>query len=193
MTPDPVSVTPTTSARDATAALSRHRISALPVVDGGTVVGVVSEADLLRDAFPPDRRAHLRPPPERSGPTGTTVGEVMTSPAVTAHAATDVADVVRTMATGGFKSLPVVDDHGALVGVVSRSDLVRFRDRGDEEVRDEVVSLLRDLLHPEWRAEVADGVVTVVGPTTPDDVALAEASVASVPGVVRVTTRPSTR
>ena len=54
MTPDPLAVAPATGTREAAAMLARHHISALPVVEGGVVVGVVSEADLLRGAFEPD-------------------------------------------------------------------------------------------------------------------------------------------
>lgn len=190
MTPDPVTVGTTRTVEEIAAVLATHRISAVPVVDEHRgVLGVVSEADLLQDAFPPDRRSHLRPPPEPRDTSGRTAGEVMTSPALTVHAATDVAEVVVQMRSHGFKSLPVVDDAGTLVGIISRSDLVRVRARGDEAIRDDVLSLFGDLLHPDWQVDVVAGSVVVTGPTTSEDRAVAEASAASVAGVVRVTTR----
>ena len=62
MTTRPVTVTPEASTKDALRLLDRHSITAMPVVDpDGVVIGVVSEADLVRDALPPDPRAHMLP------------------------------------------------------------------------------------------------------------------------------------
>lgn len=189
MTPRPVTLGTSTTLEQAFTTLSSHGVSALPVVDrDGRVLGVVSEADLLPGAYAPDGRAHLIPARAQPAPTAETVAEVMTSPAVTVHARTDVVDVVRLMTEHGFKSLPVVDDDDALVGVVSRSDLVRLHTRSDDAITVDVATLLGDLLHPEWTFSVLHGVVAVSGPLTTRDRALAEASVITVPGVVRVDT-----
>ena len=62
MTTSPVTVTPEASTKDALRLLDRHSITSMPVVDpDGVVIGVVSEADLVRDALPPDPRAHMLP------------------------------------------------------------------------------------------------------------------------------------
>lgn len=191
MTPHPVTVGASTSLAEAFAALSEHAVSAVPVVDGtGHVLGVVSEADLLPGAYVPDRRMHLIPPRPEPAHEARTVADVMSSPAATVRSRDDVVDLVGLMTEHGYKSVPVVDEQGDLVGIVSRSDLVRLRARSDEAIRHDVTALFRDLLQPRWTVDVLHGVVDVTGPLTTDERALAEASAVTVPGVVRVRTPP---
>jgi len=60
MTREPATVTPTSHLKEAATVLAAHHISVLPVVDEhGRICGVVSEADLIHDAFPPDARTRL--------------------------------------------------------------------------------------------------------------------------------------
>lgn len=192
MTPDPVTATRSTTLRAVATTLADLHVSALPVVDEEhVVIGVVSEADLLEEAFQPDRRSHLIPPADQEPGADVGVAAVITSPAVTVHAATDVVDVVTLMRAHGYKSLPVVDDAGRLIGMVSRSDLVRFRTRKDKDILDAVLAVFRELQRPDWLVDVAAGAVVITGPGTAGDRAMAEASAATVAGVVRVTTRPT--
>ena len=166
MTSHPVTVHASTSLEDAFTALAEHAVSAAPVVDGtGHVLGVVSEADLLPDAYVPDRRTHLIPPRPEPAAAMRTVADVMSSPAVTVRSGADVVEVVALMTEHGYKSVPVVGEDGALVGILSRSDLVRLRARSDEVIGHDVT-----------------------GPLTTDERALAEANAVTVPGVVRVRT-----
>ena len=191
MTPHPVTVGASTSLEDAFAALAEHAVSAVPVVDEtGHVLGVVSEADLLPDAYTPDQRTHLIPTGPEPARADRTVADVMSSPAVTVRSQVDVVDVVALMIEHGYKSLPVVGEHGYLLGIVSRSDLVRLRARSDDDIGRDVAALFHDLLHPRWTADVHDGVVDVAGPVTQDERELAEACAATVPGVVSVRTPP---
>ena len=95
--------------------LRDHRFTALPVTDAaGCVVGIVSEADLI-----PDRLSGRRTPPAR------TVGGAMTAGPQCARLSDSVGDVARSMIAHGYRLLPVVNDDGILVGVVSRGDLLR--------------------------------------------------------------------
>jgi CBS domain-containing protein len=95
--------------------LATHNVGALPVVDGGRLVGIVSERDVVR-------RLHAG----GAGLLGTRVADIMT-PGVTTCAPTDmVADLAKVMTTGRFRHLPVVVD-GELVGIVSIGDLVKAR------------------------------------------------------------------
>ncbi|WP_151083248.1 HPP family protein [Nocardioides cynanchi] len=117
MTSPAVTVTAEASLREAIGLLDRHTITALPVVDeAGRPLGVVSEADLLREAL--GRGAHE------------TVGEVMTSPVRTVSADSTLTDAFAVMDGTVVKSLPVTL-HGRVVGVVSRRDLVAALARGD--------------------------------------------------------------
>jgi CBS domain-containing protein len=77
------------------------------VCAGGKVVGVVSEADLI-------------------GKSGATVGEVMTSPAVTVSESTGLEHVAEQLTQQRIRRVPVVNGQGALIGIVSRRDVLRW-------------------------------------------------------------------
>lgn len=189
MTARPTAATPGMSVKEALVLLDRHRITSLPVVDGaGHVLGVVSEADLIRERIDPDARAHIL-----GGQTfddrPATVEDVMTRHPMTVHRQTDLAEAVDLMTSTSVKSLPVVDDHDRLVGIISRSDVVRVLARSDDALEAEVDELLRSLGHDEWLVEVTDGVVLVSGPATERDRTLAHTAAGSVSGVVHVRVR----
>ncbi|MFI1970680.1 inosine-5'-monophosphate dehydrogenase [Streptomyces cinnamoneus] len=125
--------------------LQEHDITAVPVVDSADrPVGVVSEADLLaKAAKQPPSPGGRQPAPV--GPVtaakheATTAEGLMTSPAVCARPEWSVVEAARTMERHRVKRLPVVDDTGRLVGLVSRGDLLRVFLRTDRAIRDEIV------------------------------------------------------
>jgi CBS-domain-containing membrane protein len=173
MTRDVATVGESTIYRDIVTMLTDQRISAAPVVDDfRRVVGVVSEADLLYKVEmvgegPPrmlDTREHRR---ARIKSIGTTAAELMSAPAITAFAGTTVHAAARRMDSERVKRLPVVDDLGRLVGVVTRGDLLKAFLRPDADIRAEVAQevLRRVLVVDEGtvRVEVDDGVVTLIG------------------------------
>jgi CBS domain-containing protein len=124
--------------------LDEHDITAVPVVDvGDQPVGVVSEADLLRKKTggrdPSDRMGTVTGRPEdRAKYEATTAEGLMSSPAVCARPEWNVVEAARVMQDRGVKRLPVVDEMGRLVGIVSRSDLMRVFLRRDSAIRDEI-------------------------------------------------------
>ena len=165
--------------------LAERRLTTLPVLDaGGRLVGVVSEADLLELPEPPDPRAHLRPVSSAAAETGpATVAELMTGPPQITSEHADVAEVAALFRRTAWKCLPVMRDE-QLVGVVSRSDIIRAMAR-DDDIEDDVNRLIRDLGHG-WEATVTNGTATICGPG-PDREAEAAASLAAtVAGVRRV-------
>ena len=88
------------------ALLAFHNVSGMPVLDeAGAVVGIVSEADVI-------------------GKRGATVGEIMTPEVVAVAEGTPIERIAALMAEKRIKRVPVVAD-GALVGMVSRADIVR--------------------------------------------------------------------
>ena len=120
--------------------LLTNRISGAPVVEGGKLVGVVSEADLFRAYEPPTSpfvAPHplmfllLRESPRRDAP-ATTVGEVMSKRVVSVDPDASVWEAASLIDRHGVRRLPVVDDEGYVVGVLTRSDLVRCMARADE-------------------------------------------------------------
>jgi CBS domain-containing protein len=128
MTSPAITVTPYTTAREALRLLNECQITALPVVDDdGIVVGVVSEADLL--ALVPD--GPQSDPMLAAVPATRRVRELMTQPAVTVGAGSEVTEAVTLMRSTVMKSLPVVLS-GRIVGVVSRSDLIRVLSHTDD-------------------------------------------------------------
>jgi len=130
MTREPATVTADTHVKTAVDLLARRQVSSLPVVDArGRIRGILSEVDLIRDAIIPDVRAHLLPEEGRHRNPATRVSEVMTSPAITVNEKTDLTEVVELMATARLKSLPVVDNEERVVGIISRSDIIRTRAR----------------------------------------------------------------
>lgn len=190
MTREPVTVRVDTPVKEAATILSERQITALPVVDGtGRLRGVVSEADLLRDAFTRDPRSHLIPDSGEIRDRAKAVADVMTPHAITVHESTDAADAAELMTSTSIKSLPVVDERGHLVGIISRSDLIAVRARADEVIEREVDSLLVSLGHTDWLVEVSDGTVEIEGPETPRDRSIAEVAAASVAGVLAVKVR----
>ncbi|MFB7462325.1 CBS domain-containing protein [Streptomyces sp. NPDC056224] len=145
-------------------------VSALPVLEGeGRVVGVVSEADLLpKEEFRQDDPADPALPgwtEEASKAGAVLAGDLMSSPAVTVHADSTIAEAARIMARNGVKRLPVVSGIGMLEGVVSRSDLLKVFLRPDEEIEDEVrTAVLADPASPAGvDCTVEEGVVTLRG------------------------------
>jgi CBS domain-containing protein len=113
---DLVTVTGTTSTEQATELLLHHRFTALPVVDdGGRLVGIVSEADLIRD-----------PLAGRPGPRPRTVAAAMTTDVLTLQPDAALSDLARALSEGGLRVVPIVDDGRRLLGVVSRGDLLRL-------------------------------------------------------------------
>jgi CBS domain-containing protein len=131
MSTDVVSVGKTTSYKQVARLMTEHKVSALPVViKGGHLVGVVSEADVLRKE---ERRfqwlvsglsAHARR--ERAKAGARTAAELMTSPVITTHPDASLTSAARAdERPATSRRLPVLDASGALIGMVSRRDLPR--------------------------------------------------------------------
>jgi CBS domain-containing protein len=135
MTSDVVTVTPETPLPDAARLMLDHRISGLPVVnDGGRVVGIISEHDLLsggKNDANMDRSHWLRLMIERANLADAsarfqqrTVREVMTPDPVTVAEAAPLEEAGRLIGEYDIKRLPVVRDN-RLVGIIARADIVR--------------------------------------------------------------------
>lgn len=189
MTSDPVRIGPDTSISQALRTLDDHRVTSLPVVDeSGLVVGIVSEADLIRGILLSDQRRHFLPtdPTDRRLPCW--VHEVMTSEVRTVAPDDDLAHVVDVMTSTAIKSMPVTRE-GRLVGVISRRDVVHAIIRDDDEVAAEIRDLLA-AVGQDWRVTVDGGVATVTGCHDEHEVKVATALAASVRGVIQVVVEP---
>ena len=184
MTTNVIAVTPDTPIKDAARLMFRHRVSGLPVVgDRGQVMGIITEADFLKLEV-------ARSTEEQVDPVES-VGEVMNSGVVTVAADVGVAEAAKMMVVQDVKRLPVVDDDGALVGIISRLDVVAVFTRPDEVIEDEIrEDLLRRVLFvdpDDIDVSVNNGVVTFTGEIgTSNEARLLEELARRLDGVMRV-------
>lgn len=199
MTAKVITVRSTTMLKEAAGLLAEHRISGLPVVDAdGHVVGVLSEGDVLFKEVGAPRKPSLF---ERlvSAPSleidlkiaATTAGEAMSVPALTIGHNRSASEAAAMMIDNGVKRLPVVDDQGTLVGIVTRADLVRAFVRPDDEVareiREDVIKRTLWLDPSAVHVEVTDGEVRLSGQVeTKGDAEMIPTFVQRVPGVTQV-------
>jgi CBS domain-containing protein len=193
MTRDVMTVTPSTELKDAALLLFTNHISGLPVVEGGRLLGVLSETDIVgketsghsNGEVTPDEARHLR-----RDRRATTAGEAMTTEVMTVEPWVSIWAAADLMVVHRVNRLPVVNEAGTLVGIVTRDDLVRAFARSDRDVERDI----REHLLPsvglgdrELEIKVEDGHVTVRGEI--ESKAMCDclhASVRLIPGVVDV-------
>jgi CBS domain-containing protein len=129
-----VTLRPKDTIEDAARKLGQNRISGAPVVQEGQLVGLVSEADLLRAFAPPSRGSPnvgisplgfllrgISPKPFHN----TLVRDVMSGDVVSISPEASVWEAASLLDRHGFRRLPVIDGEGCLIGILTRSDLVR--------------------------------------------------------------------
>lgn len=204
MTHETVALSPTNTIHEAAGRLGQHNISGAPVVENGKVIGIVSEADLMRAAIPPAkvdkprsstmallglflRGQGIQPSDDA------TVASIMTEDVVTVPPTASIWDAASTMEDQDVKRLPVIDKDGALVGIVSRADLVASMARTDAELREDVleaIAVAGEETVKDVEVEVDRGRATLHGVAdrkTTKSLALKLA--AQVPGIVEVQDR----
>jgi CBS domain-containing protein len=179
-----------TSVESAAQLMTAHKVTALPVVDtAGSLVGMVSEGDLLWHRVPADPTAQVRRHPDtdperRPG----TVAEVMAWDPYTTRPEADVAEVADLMLQHDVRSVPVVED-GGVVGIVSRRDILQVMVRTDDVLTKEVQHRLDDYADGQrrWRAAVTAGVARVTGDFDNEtEQAIVAVLARTVPGVAAV-------
>jgi len=150
--------------KEIAALLTEYRVSAFPVIDeDGTVIGVVSEADLLcREALVATIGARVA----ESGSAVTAAG-LMNKPPVVVTPYEPVTSAARLMYNARVKRLPVVGEQGELVGIISRADVLSVYSRPDGEIRREILDnvILNGFFADPDRFEVtvSSGIVTLGG------------------------------
>jgi CBS domain-containing protein len=112
---DIFTASPGESVTEVAARLAEKRIGALPVVEGGNIIGIFSERDVIYGLA-------------KHGPAmlGKLVGDVMTSPAITVTADTPILSALSLMTKRRIRHLPVAEGD-RLIGFVSIGDLVKHR------------------------------------------------------------------
>ena len=211
MNPHVVSVSPDNTVSEVADTLLKHGISAVPVVDGDKMVGIVSEGDLIRRAEIGTAERHrswwLRLftgsatlATEYVKSHARRVRDVMTNDVISVRADTPISDVAAVLEKNRIKRVPVLRD-GKLVGIVSRANLIRGLAAAkvmpvqsaapdDSEIR---VKILGDLRSQPWSSigaadvTVTSGLVEFWGTYESDEVREAARIVAeNVPGVRKV-------
>ena len=131
MHPHPHCVTEQQRVRELVSLFLDKGISAAPVVDdNGKPIGFVSKTDVVREikegpeAKRPEIDTHVQPWWDADRLSQLKVGEIMTPTLYTFSPATPVADATAAMAFEGIHHLPVVEDSGQLVGMVSALDVL---------------------------------------------------------------------
>ena len=188
MTSPVISIGPDAQVRHIAALLLEKRISAVPVLEGGRLVGMVSEGDLLhRQEIGTERRARAgswwlrlfgaeQAPEEYIKSHARHARDVMTREVVSIPPDMTAAEIASLLETRAIKRVPVVDG-GKLVGIVSRANLVQalaVMPRADNRVTPPVDEAIRGRLlaeleqQPWWRRTpsnviVTDGVVHYMG------------------------------
>lgn len=106
MTHEVITIAPTATLQDAARLLSDYHISGVPVLNGATMVGIVTEADII-------------------GKEGETVADIMTRRVVSAREDTLVDEIAQVLTSNRFKRVPILRGE-RVVGIVSRADIVRM-------------------------------------------------------------------
>lgn len=185
MTPDVVCATPDTPLSELIRLMLERDISAVPIVEGDKLVGIVSESDLMRRAETGTelRRSHWlewitssdQLASEYMKTHGVKAGEVMTREVITVDADTPLPDIVKLLESRGLKRVPVLRD-GKLVGIISRRNLLQALasrmqtpvvNAADRTIRDAFYSQLAEQPWTDGsgaiNAVVTDGVVHLWG------------------------------
>ncbi|GAA4547348.1 CBS domain-containing protein [Pseudonocardia xishanensis] len=162
-----VSVEPETTIDEVIRTLTGHAVRAVPVVRGSRLLGVVSEADLMRGAEHTDVTGRRH---DRAADRPTTAGAAMSYPPITIRPDATVAEAARRMRRRHLGWLPVTEFRDGvehLVGVLGRRDVLSVFLRDDAEIRAEIVEVVLPHLAgadaARVRVAVEDGVVTLDG------------------------------
>ena len=116
MTPDPAWCTPASTAREAATLMREHDFGSIPVIQSEqnrNLVGTVTDRDLAIRGVAEGRGPEVR------------VGELMTPLPMTCGPNDEVETVREVMVARQVRRVPVVDEDGALVGIVAQADIAR--------------------------------------------------------------------
>ena len=198
MTNDVIVVSADTPLKDVVTLLISRRVSGMPVVEAGRVVGVISEADLLIKEYASASEAPSGPlaftsrrhrSDERRD--ARTAGQAMTAPALTIVPDASLSEAARLMIERRVNRLPVVDGE-RLVGIITRADVIKTYLRPDAElvevIRHDVLTHALWLDPADFSVRVTDGVVDLAGKVERRSTAvLLRDLVLRTPGVVSAT------
>lgn len=136
MTPTAELIEANTMIRDAAVRMRDHDLGALPVGDGGRLIGMVTDRDIVVRAVAADR-----------GGGTTAVREIMSEGLYTCYDDASVEQAARQMAEHKLRRLLVVDGNEELVGIATLADLARSGATGAELAADALVNVTEPTPH----------------------------------------------
>jgi CBS domain-containing protein len=110
----PRQIGPDQTVAEAVALMRRERVGCLLVCEGRRVIGILTERDLMSRVLAEGK------------PLDTPVRQCMTADPVSVHPKDPVSVAVRRMDEGGYRHLPVLDEHGSPVGILSVKRIVHY-------------------------------------------------------------------
>jgi CBS domain-containing protein len=113
MTSNPTTVERSTNVLEAAKVMAGEDVGPLPVTDGGRLVGIITDRDIVTRLLAEER-----------DPQSTTVGDICSSDLVTVTPEDDLDQALRTMASAQVRRLPVVEGD-RIVGIVAQADVAR--------------------------------------------------------------------
>ena len=113
MTPNPTTVEPSTTVREAAQKMKSEDVGSLPIVEGNRLVGVVTDRDLAIRVLAEGKDAE------------TAVSEIASKDVVTVDPQQGLEEAARLMAEHQVRRLPVCEEDGRLVGVVAQADVAQ--------------------------------------------------------------------
>ena len=120
MTPDPATIEPSTPLVEAARLMRDQDVGPLPIVEGGRLVGMLTDRDIVVRAIADGR-----------DPQSTTAGDVASQQLVTIDPEQDLSEALRLMAQHQVRRLPVTEEDGRVVGIVAQADVAL--EGGDED------------------------------------------------------------
>lgn len=194
MSTDLATVREDTPLKEAARVMTGRGVSGLPVVDDADhLVGIISESDFVDKAGGQTRSGLIGALFERDARLvdADTVGAIMTRHVVSIEPLASHQQAARLMRTKRVKRLPVVNEAGALVGIVSRSDILGVFARSDatieHEIRHRLIGQVLAIDGGRVEISVAEGHVGLAGTVpTKTDARLLEELSTDVAGVISV-------
>jgi CBS domain-containing protein len=113
MTPNPKTISSSTSIQDAARLMKSEDVGSLPIVDGDRLVGMITDRDLA-----------IRALADGKG-TDTTVGDIASKDLVTIDPQQSLEEAARLMAEHQLRRLPVCEEDGKLVGILAQADVAQ--------------------------------------------------------------------
>jgi len=140
MTPNIVSVEPSTTIQQAAKLLEERKVGSVVVIDQGNPVGILTERDfaikIALKSISPD----------------TKVSEVMSSPVIHVSLSDSASTVIEKMSNNDIRKIPVFDD-GEVVGIVTSTDFLRLYAKTTDEDIQKIYQAFIKRIYSKWFSE----------------------------------------